>query len=99
MSKSLTELIESFQNEKNVHNFEGKRGLTFLCMLSRALGYRDSLYFGQLTKDAIIGDFLEFLEDNPGVIESIVEWIGNTEIEEWKDSIKMELHQEEIEEE
>lgn len=89
--RSLSELIEAFQNEKKAHCLEGSRGLIFLCTLVRALGYKDPQYFGQLTPDAVIGDLLAFFEDNSGAIEAIINWVGETENEEWKTFLKLEL--------
>lgn len=97
--RSLSELIEAFQNEKKAHCLEGSRGLIFLCTLVRALGYKDPQGFGQLTRDAVIGDLLTFFEDNSGAIEALIEWIGRTENEEWKASLELELPAEKEEDE
>ena len=98
MSKSLNELIETFREENKAYCLEGKRGLIFLCKFVRALGYRDVQKFGQLSQDASVGDLVEFFEDNPGAIDAIIDWIGITDNEEWKESLKLHINSEEEEE-
>ena len=50
---------------------EGERGVRGLCKLAKELGYKDHLYRMQLSADECVGDLLEMLEDNPGMIEAI----------------------------
>lgn len=54
---------------------ETKQTIKGLCGLARKLGYRDP--FSQLINDdgSVVGDLLEFLEDNPGACEAILEWV------------------------
>ena len=41
-----------------------------------------------------------FFEDNPGAIEAVINWIGEQNVDEWKESIESELpEKEEVEEE
>lgn len=46
-----------------------------LCALARRLGYKDP--FSQLIypDGSVVGDLLEFFEDNPGACEAVVEWV------------------------
>lgn len=46
-----------------------------LCALARKLGYKDP--FSQLINNdgSVVGDLLEFFEDNPGACQSIIDWV------------------------
>lgn len=46
-----------------------------LARLARKLGYKDP--FKQLMYDdgSVVGDLLEFLDDNPGACEAVIEWV------------------------
>lgn len=48
-----------------------------LCKMSRDLGYKDPC--SQLINNdgSVVGDFLYFLEDNPGAIEAVMEWAAD----------------------
>lgn len=92
----MVQLIEEYRDEKKMHCMEGSRGVENLCKLVRAIGYRDSMYRMQF-RDGCIGDLIEFLEDNPGAIESIVTWIGDHDIQEWKENLESELPEREEE--
>ena len=72
---------------------EGKRGAESLARMARALGYKDLLYFGQISHDCSWGDFIEFLEDNGEVCEMIKNWVRNNIVDSEEDS---ELDEEEI---
>ena len=51
------------------------RNAADLALLARKLGYKSQ--FGQLqfTNGAFASDLFEFLDDNPGVMEAIVDWV------------------------
>jgi hypothetical protein len=96
---SLSEAIERWSNQTMSHSSDGRRGLINLCKLVRVIGYKDRQYFGQLDSDCSIGDLINFLEDNSGCIEAIKEWIGNQDIDEWKENLELEFEEDESEEE
>lgn len=52
-----------------------KHTIKGLCGLARKLGYQDP--FSQLIMDdgSVVGDLLEFLEDNPGACAAVIEWV------------------------
>lgn len=54
---------------------EGSRGIDDLCYVSELLGYRGS--FPQLicNNGAAVSSLLNFLEDNPGCIEAMYDWM------------------------
>jgi hypothetical protein len=70
----LQELIE----EKKLRTFEGSTGVKNLCKLVGYLGYKDQMYMGQFVGGSY-GDLIEFLEDNPGACDAIVEFIEQHE--------------------
>lgn len=55
---------------------EGQRGLRDLCVMSSMLGYHDDAYQLQIDAEACVGDLMMFLEDNPGAIRAIYEWVS-----------------------
>lgn len=93
----LNEALDSFMSQEDLHRTEGRRGVIALCTLARGLGYKDPQYFGQLTSKAALGDLICFLEDNPGAVLSITEWIGNQRSPEWLETLKEQLNVEEPE--
>ena len=74
-----------------MHRTEGRRGVEQLCQLTRALGYRDSQYFGQLTSKASLGDLVMFLEDNPGAVEALHTWIRDQNSPEFEAALLEEM--------
>lgn len=81
------DMVQQLFDDKRIHHLEGRKGLEALCMLCSAIGYKDSNYSGQLSRDASIGDLTNFLEDNSGAIEKLVEWISDHSNEGWKESL------------
>ena len=53
---------------------EGEEGVKNLARLAKGLGYEDPLNFG-LFDGACYGDLICLLEDNPGLIEAMLEWL------------------------
>jgi hypothetical protein len=54
---------------------EGERGFMNLCKLARALGYKDEFHQLMNSDGSCVGDLIRFLEDNPGAIDAIKEWV------------------------
>jgi hypothetical protein len=74
MSKTTKEqLIKSLKD--GFLRFEGSEGVKNLARLSSALGYKDINYYGQFEPGVAYGDIFAFLEDNPGAIEVLFDWI------------------------
>jgi len=79
MNNELSELLDNFLAQKKIYRFEGPQGRENLITIVRALGYRSWNRY-----DTDQGRALEaFLEDNPGAIEAIVEWIKKQGSQEW----------------
>lgn len=88
--KSLDELVDEFLDNEGYHSLEGRRGLTALCALVGALGYKDHNHSLQLSSSASVGDLVNFLEDNSGAIEEVVEWIKRQHSSEWESNLRYE---------
>ena len=85
----IREAVDQFIDENKLHGIEGRRGVENFAKVCRALGYRDFSSYGQLQGGACIGDIFEFLGDNPGCLEVMIEWISSRRPNpEWLDSIK-----------
>lgn len=96
-ARDVSELVEKFFDHINVHSLEGRRGLTAFARLCRALGYKDDNYYGQLGSDASIGDIINFLEDNSGAIEAMVEFVKDHGGSDWQDNLTEYLADEGVE--
>jgi hypothetical protein len=94
----MDDLLEKFLDQENLHRTEGRKGVENLCKLVNTLGYKDRMYFGQLSNSCCIGDLIDFLEDNSGCIEAIYNWIGEQKVPEWKEKLQSEIEEEEEEE-
>ena len=86
--KSFDQLLDDFMEENRMYSFEGRKGLEHLCHLVSALGYKDPNYQLQLSSKASVGDLINFLEDNPGVFEVILDFIKNHDSQEWAENLK-----------
>lgn len=89
--ETLHEVMSEYQEHKKISNNEGSSGVKNLCRLVRGMGYKDTMYFGQFAQDGSYGDLIEFLEDNPGCVEAIKEWIGDQDLDEWRENLESEL--------
>ena len=79
----LEEMIEQYQNQENAFSTEGKRGVENLRKLISAIGYAE--------EGTHRGNLQYFLEDNPGCVSAIIEWIGEQGVTEWKLALNEEL--------
>lgn len=84
----LMTLVDDVMDENSMYRIEGRKGVENLCKLVRMLGYKDPQYYGQLTRDAYIGDLIMFLEDNSGAIESVINWVREQNVDEWVDNLQ-----------
>jgi hypothetical protein len=82
----LRESIEKWEEENRTGLNEGPTGVKNLCKLARALGYRDMFQMGRFDGGSY-GDLIEFLEDNPGCVEAIKEWMAEQNIKEWVEEL------------
>jgi hypothetical protein len=89
----LAELMEEYQNQEKLYSSEGRRGVENLCRIVHAMGYRDRQHFGQFHQAGSLGDLIEFLEDNPGCVETIKDWICEQNIPEWAEELESNLNE------
>ena len=83
--------LSQFLKKRKMHHFEGPNGVKNLCRLAKALGYKDSQHFGQFEAGCSYGVLLNFLEDNSGACDAIVEFIEEYMNEEWEENLQQEL--------
>ncbi len=87
--------LERYIDQQKMWQHEGRRGVVNLCKIAAALGYKDPMYYRQLERGAVLGDLICFLEDNPGAIEAIVEWIHECidggRVPEWNKELELQL--------
>lgn len=84
VKSDMAELVDRFIEQEKLWHFEGGRGVNNFEKIIKAIGYRNMDYF---------------LEDNPGCLEKMVEWLRDTDnIEEWKEKLAAELPVEDDEE-
>jgi len=88
MERDMNELVDAYMEQENLHRLEGRKGVEALCQLASALGYKDPTYFGQLTSKATVGDLLCMLEDNPGMVEAMVEWVRDSNCNEHREALE-----------
>ena len=75
----LNKLVEKFQDDTNTWRTEGEEGVRNFTKLVNALGYSDS-YSDPLHN---------FLCDNSGAIDAMIEWIkDNRYCDDWEESLK-----------
>lgn len=86
----FTELLQLFINQNKLHRTEGSRGVENLCRIVRALGYKDPQNYGAFSSDGCYGDLFCFLEDNSGIIDTIIEKIEEfgENNSEWYDELE-----------
>jgi len=84
----VSELLDSYMEQEKMYRMEGQQGLENLCQIAGALGYKDPLYFGQYSHKATLGDLLEMLKDNPGLMESMVDWIRDQNYKEFREPLE-----------
>ena len=97
LSKTVYNLLPEYIEQERLR-LEGSQAIKSLAKIARRLGYRDEFHNGQF-QGGCIGDFYEFLADNPGCVEAIVGWIQDQDSEEWADGLRSQLRSEDDEDE
>ena len=80
-------LIEKYNDVNKFYRYESRKGVEQLCKLAGDLGYKDSYHYGQMTRDACIGNLIAFLEDNSGAIEAIINWVAEQNSPEMRSAL------------
>ncbi len=86
-----SEAFDAYLEEKRFFHFEGTTGIRNLETICKTLGYRNGSFIGEHF-------ILNFLADNPGAIESLIDFIRDNADGEWEESFKEELPYEDEEE-
>jgi len=93
----MANVASQFYKDNDLHSIEGRQGLECLALLCGALGYRDISHYGQFihqtptgVMSGQIGDICEFLENNPGAIAAVMNWIDDQNIPEWDEIVESE---------
>lgn len=87
-NRTVEELLMAYMDQEKMHSMEGHKGVKHLCKIAGALGYKDPRYFGQLDQNAFVGDLLEMMADNSGMIEAMVEWIKSRNFSEFREPLE-----------
>lgn len=94
MSRSFSENFDKLIEQESLDRTEGRKGVENLATLVHFLGYSDFQHYGQFNRSgAALGDIIEFLEDNPGAIKALQNWIrdNGSDGTDWDENIKSEL--------
>lgn len=89
---SMEEVISEWMDQNEIRHMEGVSGVRSLEKLCEEIGYKDGAFLGA-------NPILNFLADNSGAIEALVEFIQDAGVEEWKEELESYLEVEENEEE
>lgn len=73
-------LMYKWQDQEGIHNWEMSRGRRNFGKLVKAIGYRD---------------MDEFFDDNSGAYEALVDWIVESGVQEWYDSMESQVGEDE----
>jgi len=87
---NLADLIDEFQNHHKSWRNDGHTGVKNLCHLVHAIGYRDD-QFGQFDQNGSYGNLINFLEDNPGAVETLINWLSQQQNDDWRENIEATL--------
>ena len=72
----LASMIEKYCDQEKMYHFEGGRGVNNFEKIIKVLGY---------------SNMDNFLEDNSGCIENMIEWLGDRNLPEWKEAFAAEI--------
>lgn len=70
--RSLKDLVDAYCEQNKFYHFEGPRGIK---------------NFEQLVSVISYNDLDNFLEDNSGAIEAVIQWINDQDNDEWKEEL------------
>jgi hypothetical protein len=74
---SFSELLDEYAEQEKIYALEGARGIRNFTELTRAIGYNS---------------LDDFLADNSGAIEAMVNWLHDRNVPEWKESLASQIH-------
>ena len=77
----MSEIREKWEEQNKINRYEGTGGVDNLQKLLGAIGYKEGNYLGYNN------ELINFLSDNSGAIEAILNWIDEQNVPEWKESL------------
>ena len=80
----MYDLFDQYLSQNHMYSFEGQRGVRNLNKITQDVGGYT--------------DLEEFLEDNPGAIEAVINWIQSQNNRDWEANMKSLLTEEDDEE-
>ena len=84
----MNAILEEYKETMKIGSIEGSSGIRDLNTLCEAIGYRENGFR--------YGSSLEiFLQDNPGCVQAIYDWIDENMVDEWEEYLESELPEEE----
>jgi hypothetical protein len=88
----MNELLEEFMDQEKIHNFEGDSGLKNLERIIEALGYKPHGFrFGSLVE--------VFLSDNSAACDALIDFIRDSNVRDWAESLESNLYEKEEDDE
>ena len=84
---TMSEVVDKWQKQQNAYRTEGTSGVENLEKLIKALDVQYNDYRFDCLR--------EFLRDNSGCVEAMIEWIKEINVKEWKESLESDLHEDE----
>ena len=89
------EILDAYLDENQMYHFEGTEGVRKLEKVCKVMGYNNGNFIGSEVAIA------NFLSDNSGAIEALLEFIRDSGNSEWAEALKEQLSidEEESEEE
>lgn len=86
----MSEIREKWEDQNKIHCYEGSTGVRNLEKLCNALGYN-----GRNGQFVNADGIWNFLADNSGAIEAILNFIDESNVPEWKEALSEELPEDE----
>lgn len=78
---TLKEMLEKAMDVEGCWRMENDRGIENLNTVAKLLGYKEESYLNGSA-------FERFLVDNPGCMETIIKWIGESESLKWRETLE-----------
>lgn len=80
MNEFESDILERYMSEHKMHHFEGTTGVRHFEKLVEDMGYTEGQFIGR-------HGILNFLADNPGAIQALIEWIEQANVPEWEENL------------
>lgn len=89
--RDFDDMMDKFCDQERIYRLEGETGVANLAKIVEAIGYKDPQYNWTLRNGASIGSLVMFLEDCPGAVEAINNWIREFAAPEWVEQLQEHL--------